>query len=66
MARKAKISEQGLETRLGNMLRRILEPRGGYVVTFENEGVLTQNRGLVVALPNRQEFQLTIVESTRR
>ena len=36
------------------------------VGTFEEHGVLTNNRGLVVTLPNGQEFQLTIVESTRR
>ena len=27
---------------------------------------ITKNRGLVVSLPNGQEFQITIVESTRR
>ena len=35
------------------------------MTTFHDAGVLTMNRGLVVTLPNGQEFQLTIVESTR-
>lgn len=60
------ISERGLEKRLANLLERVLEGRGGHVRTFEDNGVLTTNRGLVVTLGNRQEFQLTIVESTRR
>jgi hypothetical protein len=63
---RKKISERGFEKRLANLLERVLERRGGHVRTFEEDGVLTMNRGLVVTLGNRQEFQLTIVESTRR
>lgn len=59
-------SERGFEIKLGNLLTRVLDPRGGHVRTFEEGGVLTMNRGLMVTLPNGQEFQLTIVESSRR
>lgn len=62
---KKRWSEQRFETFLANLLARRLEPIGGQVATFENNGVLTMNRGLVVTLPNEQEFQLTIVDSTR-
>lgn len=33
------------------------------VRTFEEAGVLTMNKGLVVRLPDGSEFQLTIVRS---
>jgi hypothetical protein len=67
MKRKRKrISERQFETKLARLLERVLDDRGGRVGTFEEHGVLTMNRGLVVELPNGQEFQLTIVESTRR
>ena len=33
------------------------------VSTFEDVGMLTRNRGLVVRLQNGAEFQLTIVQS---
>ena len=35
------------------------------VETFENTGVLTKNRGLVVRFEDGSEFQLTIVQSKR-
>jgi hypothetical protein len=60
------MSEKRFETKLAGLLERRLEPIGGSVNTFQDTGVLTMNRGLVVSLPNGQEFQLTIVESTRR
>ena len=63
---KRRLSEKRLETKLARLLERRLEPTGGRVTTFQDAGVLTMNRGLVVSLPNGQEFQLTIVESTRR
>ena len=69
MATKQKskrVSERGIETRLARMLERRLDASGGQVATFEQNGVLTNNRGLVVTLGNRQEFQITIVESVRR
>lgn len=33
------------------------------VRTFENAGVLTYNKGLVITLPDGSEYQLTIVRS---
>ncbi len=33
------------------------------VRTFEQAGVMTYNRGLVISLPDGSEFQLTIVQS---
>lgn len=33
------------------------------VATFEEEGVLTYNRGLVLQFPSGEEFQITIVRS---
>lgn len=59
------LSEKEFETKLGRLLERVLDPIGGQVSTFEDRGVLTLNRGLVVRLPSGQEFHLTIVESTQ-
>ena len=64
--KKKRLSERRFETKLANLLDRRLGPAGGTVTTFRDAGVLTMNRGLVVHLPGGQEFQLTIVESTRR
>ena len=33
------------------------------VRTFEQAGVMTYNKGLVISLPDGSEFQLTIVQS---
>ena len=33
------------------------------VSTFEQAGVMTYNKGLVISLPDGTEFQLTIVQS---
>jgi preprotein translocase subunit Sec63 len=66
-AKKSKrISEKRFEAKLAQVLTAWLDSRGGYASTFEDNGVMTMNKGLVVTLPNGQEFQLTIVESTRR
>ena len=57
-------TERGMERYLQMLLtgrRRTLS-----VETFEDRGVLTTNRGLVVAMENGTEFQITIVESTPR
>ena len=59
--KKRRITEKRLETKLAALLERWAE-----VTTFRAAGVLTDNRGLVVAFPNGQEFQVTIVESTWR
>ncbi len=63
--KKRRMSEKRFETKLAHLLERRLENTGGGVTTFLDAGVLTNNRGLVVTLPNRQQFQLTIVDSTR-
>lgn len=57
---KKRITEKRLETKLAKLLERWAE-----VATFRQAGVMTSNRGLVVAFPNGQEFQITIVESSR-
>jgi len=62
---KKQMSEQRFAAKLASLLERRLEPIGGHVTTFHDAGVLTMDCGLVVRLPNGQEFQLTIVESTR-
>ena len=64
MKKKRRMTEKRFETKLASLLRRRLEPIGGGVTTFQEAGVLTMNRGLVVSLPDGEEFQVTIVEST--
>jgi len=59
--KKRRITERRLEMKLATLLEGWSE-----VTTFRDAGVLTNNRGLVVAFPNGQEFQVTIVENTRR
>jgi len=66
MKNAKRMSERGFERRLAHLLERVLDRSGGHVTTFADAGVLTNNRGLVVRIGNGQEFQLTIVESTRR
>jgi len=61
-----RLSEKRFEAKLARLLERRLDAAGGRVVTFHDAGVLAMNRGLVISLPNGQQFQLTIVESTRR
>jgi hypothetical protein len=60
-----RMSEKKLETKLLDLFDRLLGDRGDRAETFEDRGVLTNNRGLVLTLPNRQEFQITIIESGR-
>ena len=64
--KKRRMSEKRFETKLARLLERRLDPVGGGVTTFRQAGVLTNNRGLVVTLPNNQEFQLTIVPPTNQ
>ncbi len=61
-----RLSEKRFEAKLARLLERRLDATGGRVTTFHDAGVSTMNRGLVISLPNGQQFQLTIVESTRR
>ena len=63
--KKRRMSEKQFETKLAHLLERRLELIGGRVTTFRDAGVLTTNHGLVVSLPGRWEFQVTVVESTR-
>ena len=63
--KKRRLSEKQFETKLARLIERRIEGAGGYVTTFHDAGVLTLNRGLVVHLPSHQEFQVTIVDSTR-
>ena len=40
-----------------------LDPEGSEIHTFEQAGVLTCDKGLVLRLPGGKEFQITIVRS---
>jgi hypothetical protein len=65
--KRRRLNERRLEAKLVNLFDRIFSERsGGWAETFEQAGVLTGNRGVVLHVGNGQEFQLTIVESTRR
>ena len=65
--RRRRLNERRLESKLVNLFDRIFSERsGGWAETFEQAGVLTGNRGVVLHVGNGQEFQLTIIESTRR
>jgi len=63
--KKRRLSEKQFETKLARLIERRIERAGGHVTTFHDAGVLTMNRGIVVHLPNHQEFQLTLVDGTR-
>ena len=63
--KKRRMSEKRFETKLARLLERRLDPIGGNVTTFHDAGVLTNNRGLVVSLPQGSQFQLTIAQSNR-
>jgi len=65
--KRRRLTERRLERKLADLFERPFSRRsGGWAETFEQAGVLTDNRGVVVHVGNGQEFQLTIVESTRR
>lgn len=56
------------ETQLQDLLVQILDDATGGeagTATFRQEGILTNNAGVVLTLPNGAEFQLTIVQSAR-
>jgi hypothetical protein len=57
------MNEKQFETKLHHLLERVLRKRDGRVATYEEQGVLTHNRGLVVRLASGAEFHLTIVQS---
>ena len=55
-------SEEGFEDYLADLLEHD-DDLDTEAETFEAAGVMTNNRGLVVRLPNGAEFQVTIVRS---
>jgi hypothetical protein len=58
------VSERAVQDAL---VRAFLGSEMAYdAASFADAGVLSANKGLVVRLNNGQEFQVTIVESTRR
>lgn len=62
------IDEEVVEEALSLILNGLCEVDdtsliGCTVRTFEEAGVLTRDRGLVIQLPGGDEFQLTIVQS---
>ena len=62
------MTEETLETGLAALIRGDVDPEeicweNLRVETFEEAGVMTYNKGLVVTLPDGSEFQLTIVRS---
>jgi len=64
--KRRRLNERRLERKLVDLFDRVLSKRsGGWAETFEQAGVLTGNRGVVLYVGNGQEFQLTIVDSTR-
>ena len=61
------------DTDLQNSLAQLITGDWGYgtevnwenlrVQTFDNAGIMTYNKGLVITLPDGSEFQVTIVQS---
>jgi len=65
--KRRRLNERRLERKLVDLFDRVLSKRsGGWAENFQDAGVLTGNRGVVLHVGNGQEFQLTIVDSTRR
>ena len=62
-----RLNERHLETKLVNLFDNLFSRRsGGWAESFEDAGVPTGNRGVVISVGTGQEFQLTIVESKCR
>ncbi len=59
--RRKMISEKAMQNRLQLLIEKA--NRKGTVGTFEQHGIMTSNKGLVVTLPSGQQFQITIVHS---
>lgn len=58
------MNENKVETMLSEMLQDgDAEPQVRRVRTFAEEGVLTDNAGLVLTMADGSEFQITIVQS---
>ena len=65
--KRKRLTERRLESKLANLFDNLFSRRsGGWAESFEDAGVLTGNRGVVISVGTGQEFQLTIVESKRR
>jgi hypothetical protein len=62
---KVLMDEQGLETwiRVAINLMNEEEPEIARIDSFEDAGILTNNRGLVLKTYNGDVFQMTIVQS---
>jgi hypothetical protein len=68
-----KMSEQEIVEHLQFLLDQSSEARkeddwpeemlGNRTSTFEEDGVLTNNKGLVLTLENGSEYQITVIES---
>jgi hypothetical protein len=60
-------NEREFQDRLTDALELAAEENGQdvRVRSFRDEGVLTNNAGVVVTLPDGSEFQVTIVQSER-
>jgi len=61
---RKRMTEQRLERRLVEMFRRASTVASAR--TFEEEGILTLNKGVVVEFLDGSEFQVQVVDSTRR
>jgi hypothetical protein len=65
--KRRRLTERRLERKLVNLFDTLFSRRsGGWAESFEDAGVLTNNRGVVISVGTGQEFQLTIIESKRR
>ena len=66
---EAQVTEDTLQDGLMELISEAADDSFGIgwedarVRTFEDAGVMTYNKGLVISLPNGSEFQLTIVQS---
>ena len=57
------MNEIEMENMLSELLNDDAEEEVRRVRTFEEEGLLTENRGLVLRMVDGSEFQITIVKS---
>jgi hypothetical protein len=65
--KRRRLTERSLERKLVNLFDNLFSRRsGGWAESFEDAGVMAGNRGVVISVGTGQEFQITIVESTRR
>ena len=66
---EAQVTEDTLQDGLMELISEAADDSFGIgwedarVHTFEDAGVMTYNKGLVISLPDGSEFQLTIVQS---